>query len=185
MKDLQKCQNKLTLPAPRPRARLARYGTVQPIGKQIGTATVGGKSWELWYGTTVQAGAEQKTYSFVSGTPIKSYEGDLKAFFDYISDTQNFPATTQYLISKTSPGFKLRNLRSLTRATCRSAVWNRAVHRRSRNVYCIRLDSKCGLSCRGTEQLGGMVLGYSPIPDVRVGVLGVGWATRSSCTTAR
>ncbi|EAW20396.1 glycoside hydrolase family 12 protein [Aspergillus fischeri NRRL 181] len=78
---------------------LARYGTVQPIGKQIGTATVGGRSWEVWYGTSIQAGAEQKTYSFVAGAPIKTYRGDLKAFFDYLSDTQSFPATTQYLIN--------------------------------------------------------------------------------------
>ncbi|KAI9039829.1 glycoside hydrolase family 12 protein [Aspergillus affinis] len=78
---------------------LARYGTIQPIGKQIDTATVGGRSWEVWYGTSIQAGAEQKTYSFVPVNPINNYKGDLKAFFDYLSSTQSFPSATQYLIN--------------------------------------------------------------------------------------
>ncbi|KAF5855713.1 hypothetical protein ETB97_008583 [Aspergillus alliaceus] len=78
---------------------LARYGTIQPIGKQINMATVGGRSWEVWYGTSIQAGAEQKTYSFVPVNPINNYKGDLKAFFDYLSSTQSFPSATQYLIN--------------------------------------------------------------------------------------
>ncbi|KAJ5962532.1 endoglucanase A precursor [Penicillium viridicatum] len=78
---------------------LARYGTIQPIGKQITTATVGGKSWEVWYGTSIQAGAEQKTYSFVPKTPINSYSGNLMAFFDYLIQNESFPADEQYLIN--------------------------------------------------------------------------------------
>ncbi|GKZ39593.1 hypothetical protein AbraIFM66950_000696 [Aspergillus brasiliensis] len=78
---------------------LARYGTIQPIGKKIATATVGGKTWEVWYGTSIQAGAEQKTYSFVAENPITSYSGDLKAFFDYLIQNESFPAKTQYLIN--------------------------------------------------------------------------------------
>ncbi|KAL5363621.1 concanavalin A-like lectin/glucanase domain-containing protein [Aspergillus floccosus] len=71
---------------------LTRYGTIQPMGKQIATATVGDQSWEVWYGSRIQDGAEQKTYTFVAGTPIESYSGDLKAFFDYLSESQSFPA---------------------------------------------------------------------------------------------
>ncbi|KAB8227705.1 concanavalin A-like lectin/glucanase domain-containing protein [Aspergillus alliaceus] len=78
---------------------LARYGTIQPIGKQINMTTVGGRSWEVWYGTSIQAGAEQKTYSFVPVNPINNYKGDLKAFFDYLSSTQSFPSATKYLIN--------------------------------------------------------------------------------------
>ncbi|KAB8273791.1 concanavalin A-like lectin/glucanase domain-containing protein [Aspergillus minisclerotigenes] len=78
---------------------LARYGTIQPIGTQIDTATVEGHTWELWYGTTIQAGAEQKTYSFVSATPINTFGGDIKKFFDYITSNHNFPASAQYLIN--------------------------------------------------------------------------------------
>ncbi|KAI9934850.1 hypothetical protein ASPWEDRAFT_53944 [Aspergillus wentii DTO 134E9] len=76
---------------------LARYGTIQPIGTKIDSPTIGGHTWELWYGTTTQAGAEQKTYSFVSATPINSWKGDIKPFFDYITSKQNFPASSQYL----------------------------------------------------------------------------------------
>nr|pir cellulase (EC 3.2.1.4) precursor - Aspergillus niger [Aspergillus niger]BAA02297.1 endo-beta-1,4-glucanase [Aspergillus luchuensis]prf//2113255A endo-beta-1,4-glucanase [Aspergillus luchuensis] len=78
---------------------LARYGSVQPIGKQIATATVGGKSWEVWYGTSTQAGAEQKTYSFVAGSPINSWSGDIKDFFNYLTQNQGFPASSQHLIT--------------------------------------------------------------------------------------
>ncbi|KAF5855368.1 hypothetical protein ETB97_009343 [Aspergillus alliaceus] len=76
---------------------LARYGTIQPIGSKIGTATIEGHTWELWYGTSIQAGAEQKTYSFVSATPINSFSGDIKPFFDYLTAKHKFPASTQYL----------------------------------------------------------------------------------------
>ncbi|BCR86024.1 glycoside hydrolase family 12 protein [Aspergillus chevalieri] len=76
---------------------LARYGTIQPIGTKIDSATIEGHTWELWYGTTIQAGAEQKTYSFVSATPINSWKGDIKPFFEYLTSKQKFPASTQYL----------------------------------------------------------------------------------------
>jgi len=81
-------------------SRLARYGTIQPIGTKIDSATIEGHTWELWYGTTIQAGAEQKTYSFVSATPMNSWKGDIKPFFEYLTSKQKFPASTQYLTSK-------------------------------------------------------------------------------------
>ncbi|CAG8886121.1 unnamed protein product [Penicillium egyptiacum] len=74
---------------------LARYGEVQPIGSQIGTVTVGGATWELWNG----ANGSQKTYSFVASNPVKSWSGDIKAFFDYLTENQGYPAKTQNLIS--------------------------------------------------------------------------------------
>ncbi|ODM14829.1 Endoglucanase A [Aspergillus cristatus] len=76
---------------------LARYGTIQPIGSKIDTTTIEGHTWELWYGSTIQGGSNQKTYSFVSATPINSFSGDIKPFFDYLTTKQNFPASTQYL----------------------------------------------------------------------------------------
>ncbi|KAJ5860287.1 endoglucanase-1 [Penicillium soppii] len=74
---------------------LARYGQVQPIGSQIATASVGGNTWELWYG----ANGAQKTYSFVSSSPITSWSGDIKGFFDYLTQHQGYPAGSQYLIT--------------------------------------------------------------------------------------
>ncbi|KAE8366537.1 concanavalin A-like lectin/glucanase domain-containing protein [Aspergillus caelatus] len=78
---------------------LARYGTIQPIGAKIDTTTVEGHTWEVWYGTSIQAGAEQKTYSFVSATPINSFSGDIKPFFDHLTSKHDFPASAQYLIN--------------------------------------------------------------------------------------
>lgn len=75
--------------------RLAKYGGAQPIGSQIGTATVGGSSWALWYG----ANGSQKTYSFVASSPVTSWNGDILQFFDYLTTNEGFPASSQYLIS--------------------------------------------------------------------------------------
>ncbi|KAJ5243932.1 hypothetical protein N7489_004028 [Penicillium chrysogenum] len=74
---------------------LARYGAVQPIGSQIATVTVGGTKWELWNG----ANGSQKTYSFVASNPITSWSGDLKDFFNYLTEKEGFPAETQNLIT--------------------------------------------------------------------------------------
>ncbi|KAJ6001527.1 endoglucanase-1 [Penicillium canescens] len=74
---------------------LARYGNVQPIGSKIATATVQGKTWELWYG----ANGSQKTYSFVASSPITSWSGDIKGFFDYLTAHEQFPASSQNLIT--------------------------------------------------------------------------------------
>ncbi|KAE8131077.1 concanavalin A-like lectin/glucanase domain-containing protein [Aspergillus pseudotamarii] len=78
---------------------LARYGAIQPIGTKIDTTTVEGHTWELWYGTSIQAGAEQKTYSFVSATPMNSFSGDIKPFFDHLTSKHDYPASAQYLIN--------------------------------------------------------------------------------------
>ncbi|KAJ5819794.1 endoglucanase-1 [Penicillium riverlandense] len=74
---------------------LARYGSVQPIGSQIATATVDGNSWELWYG----ANGSQQTYSFVASSPMTSFSTDILDFFDYLTQNEGFPASSQYLIN--------------------------------------------------------------------------------------
>ena len=74
--------------------RLARYGGVQPIGSRIGTANIAGHTWELWYG-----GSTQKTYSFVASSPITSWSGDVKEFFDYLTEKEKYPASTQNILS--------------------------------------------------------------------------------------
>ncbi|EAW19666.1 glycoside hydrolase family 12 protein [Aspergillus fischeri NRRL 181] len=73
---------------------LARYGSVQPIGSQIDSVNIGGHTWELWYG-----GSTQKTYSFVSATPITSFSGDVMDFWDYLTSRHGYPASSQYLIN--------------------------------------------------------------------------------------
>ncbi|RAO65734.1 uncharacterized protein BHQ10_001746 [Talaromyces amestolkiae] len=73
---------------------LGKYGSIQPLGSQIGTATVAGITWQLWYGVN----GSQKTYSFVAPSQQTSWSGDILQFFHYLSQNQGFPASSQYLI---------------------------------------------------------------------------------------
>ncbi|KAK0885753.1 Endoglucanase-1 [Friedmanniomyces endolithicus] len=74
---------------------LGKYGSIQPIGSQIGTATVDGIAFNLWGGGS----SSQYTYSFVAANgPITSFSGNLKPFFTYLAANHAFPITTQYLI---------------------------------------------------------------------------------------
>ncbi|KAK4556537.1 Endoglucanase-1 [Recurvomyces mirabilis] len=73
---------------------LGKYGSIQPIGSVLETTTIGGQSWQVWGG-----GGSQYTYSFVAtNSPVTSWNGDIKAFFTYLTSKHNFPATKQYLI---------------------------------------------------------------------------------------
>lgn len=78
--------------------RLARYGGVDPIGSVIDSANIGGVTWQLWYG-----GSGQQTYSFVASSPINSWSGDIKEFWNYLAQNHNYPASSQYLISPYPP----------------------------------------------------------------------------------
>ncbi|GAM41656.1 endoglucanase [Talaromyces pinophilus] len=73
---------------------LGKYGGAQPLGSQIGTANVGGATWQLWYGVN----GSQKTYSFVASSQTTSWNGDILQFFKYLQSNQGFPASSQYLI---------------------------------------------------------------------------------------
>ncbi|TKA41047.1 hypothetical protein B0A54_07568 [Friedmanniomyces endolithicus] len=78
---------------------LGKYGSIQPIGSQIGTATVDGIAFNLWGGGS----SSQYTYSFVAANgPITSFSGNLKPFFTYLAANHAFPITTQYLIGTLS-----------------------------------------------------------------------------------
>jgi xyloglucan-specific endo-beta-1,4-glucanase len=42
----------------------------------------------------------QKTFSFVAANgPIYNFNGDIKAFFTYLTNNQGFPASSQYLLT--------------------------------------------------------------------------------------
>ncbi|KLU82945.1 endoglucanase-1 [Magnaporthiopsis poae ATCC 64411] len=73
---------------------LGRYGDIQPIGSQIGTANVAGRNWQLWTGMN----GNMRVYSFVTTQgAIGSFNADIKAFFNYLQQNQGFPASRQYL----------------------------------------------------------------------------------------
>lgn len=78
--------------------RLGRFGGVQPIGSSQGTVTVANQSWELWVGSN----GDMKVFSFVAPSAIKSFSSDIKGFFDYITNNNGFPASSQYLLSMCS-----------------------------------------------------------------------------------
>lgn len=78
--------------------RLAKKGDIYPIGDSQGTVTVDGQDWELWAGYN----GDMKVFSFVAPSEIPTFESDVKAFYDHITDTQGFPADSQHLISMLS-----------------------------------------------------------------------------------
>ncbi|KAH8588477.1 glycoside hydrolase family 12 protein [Bisporella sp. PMI_857] len=75
---------------------LAAYGSVSPIGSQIATVSVAGRNWNLYYGLN----GSMKVYSFVTPSgPMNSFNGNLKDFFNYLANSQGYPASSQYLIT--------------------------------------------------------------------------------------
>lgn len=75
--------------------RLANVGGVYPIGESTGNVDIGGKEWELFVGFN----GDMKVFSFVAPQETKTFEEDLRPFFDHITSTQGFPAAEQHLIS--------------------------------------------------------------------------------------
>lgn len=55
-----------------------RVGSIQPIGSQIGTTNVGGRSWEVWTGSN----GTNDVISFVSPSAIGSWNFDVMDFVD-------------------------------------------------------------------------------------------------------
>ncbi|EMD96857.1 glycoside hydrolase family 12 protein [Bipolaris maydis ATCC 48331] len=73
---------------------LARYD-VYPIGSSQGMVTIGGRTWELFYGLN----GAMKVYSFVAPSPIPNFTADVKDFFAYLTENKDYPASTQNLIT--------------------------------------------------------------------------------------
>ncbi|RYP74925.1 hypothetical protein DL771_002709 [Monosporascus sp. 5C6A] len=74
---------------------LGRYGDVYPIGSSVGRVSVGGYNWELFTGYN----GAMRVYSFVASSPVTGFNSDLKQFFNYLSSSQGFPASSQHLIT--------------------------------------------------------------------------------------
>jgi hypothetical protein len=75
-------------------------GGVSPIGTSVGTAPVDGLDWDLWIGYN----GATKVFSFVAPQePLNRFNSDIKQFFNYVANTQGFPAETQYLLSESAP----------------------------------------------------------------------------------
>ncbi|KAE9363242.1 glycoside hydrolase family 12 protein [Stipitochalara longipes BDJ] len=74
---------------------LGKFGDVQPIGSSVGNVNVGGRSWNLWSGMN----GSMKVFSFVAGSSTTSWGGNVKDFFTYLQQSQNYPASSQYLLT--------------------------------------------------------------------------------------
>ncbi|KAL5118651.1 hypothetical protein ACEQ8H_003502 [Pleosporales sp. CAS-2024a] len=79
---------------------LGRFGGVWPIsqaGAPIATVTIAGFNFDLYFGYN----GSMKVYSFLTTTPDSPYtnfSGNIKLFFDYLTQNQAYPASTQNLI---------------------------------------------------------------------------------------
>ncbi|KAL8791617.1 MAG: hypothetical protein Q9195_005766 [Heterodermia aff. obscurata] len=84
---------------------LAKFGVLQPIGSADTAvdAQIGEQTWKLWSGTNSATGT--KVFSFVAPSTVNSYDGDLKAFFDYL--VQNQGVNPSLLITSMQAGSEI------------------------------------------------------------------------------
>ncbi|WP_461009066.1 GH12 family glycosyl hydrolase domain-containing protein [Streptomyces capparidis] len=71
-----------------------RVGPIQPIGSQVGTASVGGRTWEVWTGSN----GSNNVISFVAPSAITSWSFDVKAFIDH-TVSRGMAGSSWYLTS--------------------------------------------------------------------------------------
>lgn len=76
--------------------RLAKVGDVYPIGDSVGTVNIGGVDWDLHDGFN----GAMHVFSFVAPQPVNDFDGNIKDFFDHITQNSGFPADSQNLLSK-------------------------------------------------------------------------------------
>jgi hypothetical protein len=77
-----------------------RQGSIQPIGSVVGTATVGGRSWEVWRGSN----GSNAVVSYVSAEPITSWTFSV---LDFINDTRDRGAiTNSWYLTSIQAGFE-------------------------------------------------------------------------------
>ncbi|KAL4953742.1 xyloglucan-specific endo-beta-1,4-glucanase A [Aspergillus filifer] len=73
-------------------AALGGAGPISSTGSSIASVTLGGVSWNLWYGLN----GNMEVYSFVASSTTKSFSADLVDFINYLVDNQGLPSS-QYL----------------------------------------------------------------------------------------
>jgi xyloglucan-specific endo-beta-1,4-glucanase len=80
--------------------RLACIGSVYPIGSRITTVNLAGVDWDLFSGPN----GAMRVFSFIpaGGSWKFSFTADIKLFFHYLADSQEYPITQQNLIGKWS-----------------------------------------------------------------------------------
>ncbi|MET7965526.1 cellulose binding domain-containing protein [Micromonospora sp. NPDC005305] len=77
-----------------------RQGPIQPIGSVVGTASVAGRTWEVWLGSN----GSNNVISYVAPSPITSMSFDAMAF---INDTRSRGAiTSDWYLTSIQAGFE-------------------------------------------------------------------------------
>ncbi|MEU9559160.1 GH12 family glycosyl hydrolase domain-containing protein [Streptomyces fumanus] len=77
-----------------------RVGSIQPIGSPVGTATVGGRSWEVWSGSN----GSNDVLSFVAPSAISSWSFDV---MDFVRHTVSRGlATNDWYLTSIQAGFE-------------------------------------------------------------------------------
>ncbi|MEV6715342.1 glycoside hydrolase [Lentzea sp. NPDC051208] len=77
-----------------------RQGSIQPIGSAVGTANVGGRSWQVWRGSN----GSNNVISYVAPSPINSWSFSV---LDFINDVRNRGAiTNSWYLTSIQAGFE-------------------------------------------------------------------------------
>ncbi|MEV4345870.1 cellulose binding domain-containing protein [Actinoplanes sp. NPDC049596] len=77
-----------------------RQGSIQPIGSVVGTANIGGRSWQVWQGSN----GSNAVISYVAPSPITSWSFSV---LDFIRDVQNRGAITNaWYLTSIQAGFE-------------------------------------------------------------------------------
>jgi hypothetical protein len=77
-----------------------RQGSIQPVGSQTGTATVGGRGWAVWTGNN----GANNVVSYVAPAPIPSWSFNV---LDFINDTKSRGfAQSSWFLTSVQAGFE-------------------------------------------------------------------------------
>jgi hypothetical protein len=77
-----------------------RQGQIQPVGSKVASATIGGRTWEVWTGNN---GAND-VVSYVAPSPIKSWNFSI---LDFINDTKTRSGVTNsWYLTSIQAGFE-------------------------------------------------------------------------------
>jgi len=77
-----------------------RQGSIQPIGSVVGSATIGGRSWEVWQGNN----GSNAVISYVAPAPVASWSFSV---LDFLNDVRNRGAiTSAWYLTSIQAGFE-------------------------------------------------------------------------------
>ncbi|GIF09757.1 GH12 family glycosyl hydrolase domain-containing protein [Actinoplanes siamensis] len=77
-----------------------RQGSIQPIGSRVGSATIGGRTWDVWQGSN----GSNAVVSYVAPSPITSWSFSV---LDFINDVKNRGAiTSSWYLTSIQAGFE-------------------------------------------------------------------------------